>query len=1405
MHAPRKTLMVALLCASAATAQTGGPSGNGGLVALCHDTTGQDRQPDFSPSAGFDWTSVSLTNDNPPAIRLNTNLEVLNTEHIYFPFTQQVSVSYLYESAGNSAALGYFYYKDLITRGYINTNGTPKDSSDDKLADSDNNGIADFHEDLYSLSMTRDYIGGTNRRCPSRTFTFNGKTFYEPELALRECNTGTFITQTLKDARPGQTSRNISVHLVGQAPSANRSGSQFSDQGLYPTIPNLLEPIDDKNKRVSADSTEKGRGIGHLIFLHSDDDTDTSTYNNMTPVGDSSGQFNGIPDYNASAYDQDGRPLVTPPDNQLNEERDRTVNLGEIKGDEEIVFYMVSWGNPNHAPGGGSPQVYPCLSFDPAPGGACKLHLVSPTVVFFSKTLLNMDQNALAPTTARDAAGNNISVVAKRDIGCAYGAGTCNQTGEALEGWLDQATLNRLQTEPAYRNLNMPHEKAYVKADTSGRNVLPHVLVGAPSTDKFRWVLGFEDLSGGGDRDFNDVSFMIHKSNGGVVRSAVVSGDLSPSISQDYTITEVTFRAVDEPYYSSTNPALCRTRPAEDRPRITYQVALDCKVCTANCSTTNPTLSVNDNPTWTDVPLDEPPANGAQRDSTATIRDFLQRSLTGSQLCWRSIMRSKDDTCQPTIRNINVSYKAMKAGDYGRAAVSTVANTVLYGAYETPGRTWFENGVTQPSTRVVDGRLDLAERGHLYLKELYKPEIPTATTGRLLWDGGRKLGEVVSSEEPTGWRKLITMRPNNTRAELKDVLLDNNGGEAFSSTNCGAANGGRWVCDLDGSGGTPGAEDRALLRNWLYGWERRNGTASTNQKRTWPMGGIQLSTPAIIGGGSTPPWWTRVTGTEQAKFTSNFMADARVSQRSTVAYVGTTQGYLHGVQAGALRMKDDPCTPERDARGHFEGCNDSRNYGTARELFAYLPRKLLPNYVESYLRQGNGKRALVDASPSVADVDLGFGSYNPTGGNTSTQPAWTIGTNPGPTEGAKTVLVTPTGPSLGVVFALDITDPSHPSYPQPMWEFDMANDAVSMSGVSDAPTSVTSMTVEDAFADMNADLVPDTRGSRHSTPIVRMDFGAQGGRKWVAVVGTDYVPNAGTAGALYLLDMKTGLPVQVTGSKAASRLAGVVPLADGEGVGGEPAAVDANEDGSYDLIYAATTGGKLFRISTTQVDPERGLGKTFRVCELADVKQRLSTEGRSDAQHQGVYSSISVRLQAGATGKVVRVYLGTANNPDISDEPADLANPRPHGYVLAYEDANPTANNCANATHLWTQQLGEGQLVWGGVAIAGDSVYTTTAVGKAANACELSPTDSGSFYAFASNTGVAMPNSGTPLGGHGLSTPVVHDEHLIMLTADGKVMVKGDPARWNNQTATTNSGPVRIRVWDASASGRLQP
>ncbi|OJH41701.1 DUF4114 domain-containing protein [Cystobacter ferrugineus] len=1427
MHASRPTLLLALLCASSSSW-----ADSPGSLELCHDATEQDRQPDFKALDFKDLSSISVTKDNPPALRLDTNLEVLNPERIYFPFTQQVRVSYLYEEAGNSTALGYFYYQDLVERRFINQGANLTDSSDDTLADNDGNGIADFHEALFQMTDATS-LNSTGRRCGNKfSYTYTnasgGKktsSLYVPELASKDCGGHFNDSANVVAAHPitSGSRPTLKVGLLGQDGSAD-SADQFSDRGLYRSMPNLLEPRDAKNSF---------KGIGHLVFLHSDDDGDKNTGGNLGPVADVSTVENGIPDYNVSAYDTDGRPWPTPPDNQLDQENDRTVNLGEIQGDREIVFFAVSWGSAGHNPvSSGDAKVYPCLSFK-ANSNICALYLKTPTYVYFSKTFLNLDQNPQV-AAPKQVDGQSFKSVAEMDIGCAYTTNKTRCRELNLWGWLDQATLDRLKNVPAYNNLVMPHERAFVKADTSGRDLMPHVLVGAPSTDKYRWVLGFEDLPGGGDRDFNDVSFMIHKSNGGRVRSGVVSGDLSPDIAQDFTITEVTFRAHDESYYaqSSTDAAFCRSRAAADRPRIRYQVALDCKVCTSNCASNNPVMSVNPNPTWVDVPLDAPPADG-KRDQTVTLRDFLERSLTGSQLCWQAVMESKYDQCQPTIKNINVFYKAVKAGDYGRAAVSTVANTVLYGTFETPGRKWFEPGNQQPSVRVLDGRPDLSERGHLYLRKLFHPELPTSTVtvNGVEWDSGNKLSTDLRSTttpDPVNWRKLITMNPQGQRTELKSVLTDDNGGEAFSSNNCGTNNGGNWVCDLDASGGPPDNADRALLRNWLYGWEQRTGD-NKDTKRTWAMGGVQLSTPAIIGASAMPSWVTLAKGQEQNAYVNNFMKDSRVSARSTMAYVGTTQGFLYGVDAGELRLGDDGCTSTPEANGYFKvkssqkcpaNTNDPkpypREYGEATEQFAYMPRKLLPYYVGTYLRQGNGKRASVDASPTVADVDLGFGSYDPTKGfsaNAVSDKAWTIGPKDtvGSTEGAKTMLVAPTGPSHSVVFALDVTDPSSKNFPLPMWEFDMASDKIDFGG------QIGKLTVEDAFADLGATgtLLPDTRGSRHAPTVTRMDFGSKGGLRWVALVGTDYVPNPNTAGSLFLLDAKTGMPVQLPGAQSATKTAGVIPLALNEGISGEPLAVDANDDGNAELIYAATTQGKIYRIATNKVDATRGFGRVLQVCKIADIQTELKNsskpEYQNEAKFQGVYSTMGATLYREASGKGVRLYVGTGNNPDISDEPADLQKPTPHGYVLAFEDRNPTGTSCNNAVPLWIKQLGAGQMVWGGIELARDEngnelVNTSTAVGKAANACSLSGTQSGMFYSINSaNPEPDKQATGTELGGHSLAAPVMHDGHMIMLTADGKVLVRGDPKKWNNPPGGSDAGQVRVHMWDADPSGVVKP
>src|SRR5262249_52765908 len=148
------------------------------------------------------------------------------------PFDQALSVTFLSESASTTQTLGWLYYDDLITKGYVNTNGTPNDSSDDTLIDSDNDGIPDFHADIFNMGNTRPYIG-TTRRCLQK-FTHGLISYFMPEIAVDSC-TGYFAQETLpSDLSPYSPALS---DIVGQnAPVGPylATGAAFSDNGLYP-------------------------------------------------------------------------------------------------------------------------------------------------------------------------------------------------------------------------------------------------------------------------------------------------------------------------------------------------------------------------------------------------------------------------------------------------------------------------------------------------------------------------------------------------------------------------------------------------------------------------------------------------------------------------------------------------------------------------------------------------------------------------------------------------------------------------------------------------------------------------------------------------------------------------------------------------------------------------------------------------------------------------------------------------------------------------------------------------------------------------------------------------------------------------------------------------------------------
>ncbi len=1371
---------------------------------LCEDNLNQDVQPAFNDASFLTSASVLLTPSN--QLQLDTNRTRIDPEHIYFPFDQDVSISYVYESAGASHALGFVYYDDLVARGYLAPDGS--------LADSNNNGILDLHEDIYGLAPTsglqsRPYVG-TGRRC-SGTFDSGGFTYSLPELAVNESctvpSTGTLRTVNLLDAR-SSASGNIDVDVVGGNAATSTSHHGYSDRGLYKYVPNLLEPVHPDNGN---------RGIGHLVFLNAEDDGDTDTYRNMTPATDTSGTNNGVPDYDVSNFTADGLLRSSNPDVGVSA-FDRTVDLGTIRGGRELIFFLIVW---YEAPHNGS-TVYPCLRKDSA--GRCTLHLQTSTHVFFSKAAWNLDQD-----------DRGVEPVAARNIGCGYDPG-CNHSspsgssgacavsdsstwsGQNLCGWLDNNTLSRLNSTE-YRNLNMPDEAAWVSRSASGS--LPHVIVGTPSSDPYRWILGFEDLPGGGDRDFNDVVFTINKINGGTARSALVSGDISPDIAEDFTITKVRFTRDDDNTRRCGSPAVapCWTETSADacnqtpRPSIDYYVAVDCRVRDASGNwIENREDDAVPGPTWTRVPFPNP--DDPENPTTQVELDMLALGFTGSQLCWSVRMTSPDDRCVPTVDNIDVGYQAIRSGLYARSSPSTLGNAIIYGGYSTPGsswgRGWPSTADSQPAAgiRAYDGTRDFRARGHLIMKSLYDPESPTSTNVVQRWNAGRTLAISLNGGDDPLNRKLYTTDDAGARLEVSAEAADDaSGSSLFPDALCDApAINGRdpWDLNFDGTCRTRThvsksvtaanntASDRLFFREWLYGWEDRHDPAPTGPtgssvRQRWPIGGINLSTVNL----AIPPFLDSAARQlpygERDHYRRNFMDVLR--DRPVTAFVGTTRGLLHAFDSGAFALGDDTActTTVQEFRGHFKpsgscGNPTARQYGDGTERFAYLPRGLLERYVNGYASffgSADLARPTLDASATVANVDFGIPG----------SPPWTINDDLSTmkSEGAKTVLLSSTGRNSPILFGLDVTDPSQSWYPLPLWEYSLLDEDLS-----------------DAFS--TAAVLPDNAGSRHAPSVGRMSWG--NGSGWMAAFATDYQPSGSRAGAVYLMDLKTGTPK----SHGTDAFAGVVTLDAGFGIGGEPALIDVNEDGTYDLIYVASTSGKVYRLNLTQLQTTRGLGNVVGKCVIADAPADLALAGESNSQFQQIHSNLSVKLERGLHGNKVRIFFGTGDNPDDATDGPDapgspVSRSDYHWHLMAYEDDSPLESGCTPLEPLWARHLDDNQAVWGGVMITEKDVVATTAVGPSADACNLSEDESGKLYSVeqtpdASGDPVSNDGDGSDLGGHGVNAPIIHDKHLFVMTADGKLRMVGDD-NWNNQTGKAGSRSTRILLWKPRNNGSL--
>jgi hypothetical protein len=341
-------------------------------------------------------------------------------------------------------------------------------------------------------------------------------------------------------------------------------------------------------------------------------------------------------------------------------------------------------------------------------------------------------------------------------------------------------------------------------------------------------------------------------------------------------------------------------------------------------------------------------------------------------------------------------------------------------------------------------------------------------------------------------------------------------------------------------------------------------------------------------------------------------------RRRRILLVGANDGMLHAFDAGTYDAGAGidagmQCVPGNDPPGN-SAC------GSGKELWAYMPREVMPSVRERTMIDGH--KFSVDASPSVADV---FIDPVHAGTPTPNQRLW------------RTVAVTGLREGGSGYFALDITQP------EPIVDVD-ADPTNGLDFVPQAPIVPAVAQCSQSPAPANCGPVPypaalweltdSTADSYIAVPPVfpvQMDEDANGapdlGDTWsLADIGRlricdgaecdpTVVPNnladrfvaiftggmdplnkafdprsdadPGVRGSwLYMVDVETGKVIYKR------RLDAAAPSS--------PAAVDTNQDGYINRIYAATLGGSLYRVDLGP-DPNGDLPRLTPVDGLRDL------------------------------------------------------------------------------------------------------------------------------------------------------------------------------------------------------------
>ncbi|HEX7523090.1 MAG TPA: PilC/PilY family type IV pilus protein, partial [Candidatus Deferrimicrobium sp.] len=519
--------------------------------------------------------------------------------------------------------------------------------------------------------------------------------------------------------------------------------------------------------------------------------------------------------------------------------------------------------------------------------------------------------------------------------------------------------------------------------------------------------------------------------------------------------------------------------------------------------------------------------------------------------------------------------------------------------------------------------------------------------------------------------------------------------------------------------------------------------------KTKRLGDIYHSTPVIIG---SPSKFFNDTGFSTAVGSSPSFRDANAT-RQRVLYAGANDGMLHAFNAGTFDNTSPP---------------GSYNAGTGEELFAYVPKNLLPSLKNMTVTTTSTHQYMVDSSPKAADVWL-----DTNGDNLKQTSEW------------KTVLIAGERKGGRGLFALDVTSPQSgtANYPKVMWEID--NAAVPNLGQTWSEPNIGLVQIREggvlkdrwvAFVGggywYSTTLKNNVSAGATSINIVDNTGFAPSGPSTLSI-GTDNGISYGSTSATTIM----GIPSSGSGSITTAHTAGEIVTSSPIGRGfhvidiklgkviwswntnmqypitSSPTAVDINSDGRVNYVYVVDTGNQLWRFNV-------GIAGTFDNTTNTIVNDNTWTATRifspsSPAIAQRSFNKVDVAFDQGFN---TWVFFGTGDRekPEdpgtgriyaIRDDGSAPGTPYNESNLFNLTTVIANTDNTATGTILtgqkgWFADLpNTNEKMLSDVVMFNNNLFFTTFTSNTTNLCA----GGGDARLYGINTGIAQAVAGSSM------------------------------------------------------------